>query len=52
MKIHLVQHIAILKPAYKNHELPLYKTDTYKGQEEDKWEIQKVINHQEINNVI
>jgi hypothetical protein len=51
IKIHLVQHVAILEPVYGDHELPLYKADTYRGQEEDKWEIQRVIDHQEIDNV-
>jgi hypothetical protein len=36
MKIYLVQHIVMLKPVYRNHELPLYKVDMYKGQEENK----------------
>ena len=36
IKIYLVQHIAMLKPVYRNYKLPLYKADTYKGQKEDK----------------
>ena len=39
MKIYLVQHIAILEPVYKEYELLIYKTDTYRGREEDKWEV-------------
>jgi hypothetical protein len=39
IKIYLVQHVAILKPVYRNYKLPLYKADTYKGQEENKWEV-------------
>jgi hypothetical protein len=39
MKIHPVQHVVILKPVYRNHKPLLYKADTYKGQEEDKWEV-------------
>jgi len=39
MKIYLVQHIAILKPAHRNVELLVYKMETYRGQEEDKWDI-------------
>ena len=35
IKIHLVYYIAILEPAYGNHELLVYKQDTYKGHEED-----------------
>src|SRR6266702_3607372 len=49
MKIYLVQHIMILKPAKENVEPLLYKMDIYKGQEEDKWDIQKVINYKDIN---
>jgi len=50
IKIYLVQHIAILKPAYRNIESPVYKMETYKGQEKDKWDIQKVVNYKEVDN--
>ena len=36
IKIHLVYYITILEPAYGNHELLVYKQDTYKGYKEDK----------------
>jgi hypothetical protein len=36
IKIHLVHYIAILKPAYGNHRLLVYKQDMYKGYKEDK----------------
>jgi len=39
MKIYLVQHITILKPAHRDIEPPVYKIKTYKGQEEDEWNI-------------
>ena len=39
IKIYLVQHIAILKPVYREYKLLIYKTDTYRGKEKDKWEI-------------
>ena len=39
IKIYLVQHIAILELAYREHELLIYKVDTYKGREEDEWEV-------------
>jgi hypothetical protein len=42
----------MLKPAYREYKLLLYKVDTYKKHKEDKWEVQKVINYQEINNII
>ena len=35
MKIHLVYYIAMLEPAYGNHEPLVYKQDTYKGYKED-----------------
>ena len=35
IKIYLVYYIAILEPAYRNHELLVYKQDMYKGHEED-----------------
>ena len=31
IKIHPVYYIAILEPVYRNHELLVYKQDTYKG---------------------
>ena len=49
MKIYSVQHIAMLKPAHGDIEPPVYKMEIYKGQEEDKWDVQKVINHKEVN---
>ena len=39
IKIHLVQYIAILKPVYREHKPLIYKADTYRGREEEKWEI-------------
>jgi len=36
IKIYPVQHIAILKLAYRDLVLLVYKEDTYRGQEEDK----------------
>jgi len=50
MKIYLVQHIAMLEPAHKDIEPLLYKIKTYRGQEEDKWDIQKIMNHKEVDN--
>ena len=49
IKIYLVQHVMILEPAKGEVEPPVYKIDTYKGQEEDKWDVQKVISHKDIN---
>ena len=39
IKIHLVQHIIILKLVYKEYKLLIYKIDTYKGRKEDKQKI-------------
>ena len=36
IKIYLVQYIAMLEPAYREHEPLIYKTDIYRGREEDK----------------
>ena len=37
MKIYPIQYIAMLEPAHRNVKLLVYKVDTYRGQEEDKW---------------
>jgi len=39
MKIYPVQHIVMLELAYRSVELPLYEMKTYKGQEENKWNV-------------
>ena len=36
IKIHLVYYITILKPAYRNHKLLVYKQDIYKRHKENK----------------
>jgi hypothetical protein len=36
IKIYLVQYIIILKLAYRNYKLLLYKADTYRRREENK----------------
>jgi len=48
IKIYLVQHIAMLKPAHRSVKPPLYEMETYRGQKEDKWDIKKVVNHKKI----
>jgi len=50
MKIYLVQHIAMLKPAHGNIKPPLYKMETYRGQEKDKWDVQKIVNYKKVDN--
>ena len=39
IKIHLVQHIAILKLVYGEYKPLIYKADMYRGREEDEWEV-------------
>ena len=39
MKIHLVQYIVILELVYREYEPLIYKANTYRGREEDKWEV-------------
>ena len=52
MKIYLVQHIIMLELAHRNLVLPVYKEDTYRGQEEDKWLFKKIISYKEVDNKI
>ena len=52
MKIYPIQYIAMLKPAYRNIKLLVYKADIYKGQEEDKQEVLKIISYKDINKEI
>jgi len=40
----------MLEPAHGDIKPPVYKMETYRDQEEDKWDVQKVINHKEVNN--
>jgi hypothetical protein len=52
MKIYPVQHIAILEPAHGNVEPPVYKADTYRGQEEDEWQVLRIVSYEDIDNKI
>jgi hypothetical protein len=49
MKIYPVQHIAMLEPAHGDVEPPVYEADTYRGQEEDEWQVSKIIGHEDID---
>jgi len=49
MKIYPVQHIAMLEPAHGNVEPPVYEEDTYRGQEEDEWQVSKIVNHKDVD---
>ena len=48
MKIHPVQHIAMLELAHGETEPPVYKQDTYRGREEDEWPVKAIISHEDI----
>ena len=52
MKIYPIQHIAILEPVHGNIKPLVYKADTYRGQEEDKQEVLKIISYKDIGNKI
>ena len=52
IKIYLVQYIAMLEPVYRNVKLLVYKADIYKGQEEDKQEVLKIVSYKDINKEI
>ena len=39
IKIYPIQYIAMLKLVYREYKLLIYKADTYRGREEDKWEV-------------
>ena len=52
IKIYPIQHIAILELVYRNIKPLTYKIDTYRGQEEDKWQVLKVISYKDINDKI
>ena len=42
----------MLKPAYRDIKLLVYKVNTYRGQEEDKWEVLRIISYKDINEEI
>ena len=49
IKIYPIQHIVILELVYRNTKLLVYKKDIYRGQEEDKQEVLKIISYKDIN---
>ena len=49
IKIYLVYYIAILEPVYRNHELLIYKQDTYKGCKEDKQLVKKILQYNKVD---
>ena len=52
IKIYPIQYIAMLELVYRNIKLLIYKVDIYKGQEEDKQEVLKIISYKNINKEI
>ena len=52
IKIYPIQYIIMLEPAYRDIKLLVYKADTYRGQEEDKQQVLKIISYKDVNNKI
>ena len=50
IKIYSIQHVVILEPVYGNIKPLVYKADIYRGQEEDKWQVLKVIGYKDVDN--
>ena len=50
IKIYSIQHIAMLELAHRDIKPPVYKADTYREQEEDKWQVLKVISYKDVDN--
>jgi len=50
MKIYPIQYIAMLELAYRDVEPLVYKVDMYRGQEEDKWQVLKIISYKDVDN--
>jgi len=42
----------MLEPAHRDLALLVYKEYIYRGQEEDKWPLKKIISYKKINNKI
>ena len=49
MKIHPVHYIAMLEPAYGNHEPLVYKQDIYKGRKKDEQPVKKILQHNKVD---
>ena len=52
MKIYPIQYIAMLELVYGDIKLLVYKVDIYRGQEEDKWQVLKIISYKDVDNEI
>jgi len=42
----------MLELAYGDIKPPVYKADTYRGQEEDKWQVLKIISYENVEDEI
>jgi len=42
----------MLEPAYGNIKPPVYEADTYRGKEENKWQVLKIVSYENVNNKI
>ena len=40
----------MLEPVYGNYELLVYKQDIYKGCEDDKWPVKKILLYNKVDN--
>jgi len=40
----------MLEPVYRNIKSPVYKADMYRGQEENKWQVLKIISYKDVDN--
>ena len=49
IKIHLVHYIAILELVYGNYKLLVYKQNIYKGCEEDKQLVKKILQYNKVD---
>ena len=49
IKIYPVYYIAMLELAHRNYKPLIYKQDIYKGREEDKWLIKKILQYNKVD---
>ena len=42
----------MLEPVYGNVKLLVYKADIYRGQEEDEWQVLKIVSYKDVNDKI
>ena len=52
MKIYSIQHVVILELVYRNTKPLVYKADIYRGQEEDKQQVLRIISYEDVDNEI